>query len=158
MRARELAVEYPTVTPGTSALDAARLLAEERLPGLLVVDSRRHTVAVITGSQLLRYIIPHHVQDDPALARVYDEHHADRLCARLDERRVADLLSEKRKPLPVVDADATAMEIASVMAGTRSPMVAVSGEADRADAPVIGVVTAAELLERLLPGRPGTAT
>ncbi|WP_157431109.1 hypothetical protein [Actinomadura macra] len=50
------------------------------------------------------------------------------------------------------------MEIASVLAGTRGPMVGVSGEADRADAPTIGVVTAAQPLERLLPARPGSAT
>ncbi|WP_344904789.1 CBS domain-containing protein [Actinomadura meridiana] len=155
MRARELAVEYPTVTPDTSALDAVRLLAEQRLPGLLVVDSQGRAVAVITGSRLLRHIIPPHVRDDPALARVYDEHHADRLCARLGERRVADLLGAERGPLPVVDADATAMEIASVMSGAGSPMVAVSGEPDRVDAPVVGVVTAAQLFERLLPDQPG---
>ncbi|WP_308208016.1 CBS domain-containing protein [Actinomadura madurae] len=83
VRARDLAVEYPTVTPESSALDAARLLAGHRLPGLLVVDAENRPVAVIPGSQLLRYTIPHHVRDDPALARVYDERHADQLCSRL---------------------------------------------------------------------------
>ncbi|WP_141576754.1 CBS domain-containing protein [Actinomadura sp. WMMA1423] len=154
MRARDLAVDYPTVTPDSSALEAARLVAEHRLAGLIVVDPDRRPVAVIPGSRLLRAIIPAHVRDDPALARVYDERHADRLCARLGERSVADLLAEERRDLPVVDADATVMEIASVMAADRSPVVAVSGEADRTDAPMIGVVTVAHLLERLLPDRP----
>nr|WP_276515191.1 hypothetical protein [Actinomadura coerulea] len=76
------------------------------------------------------------------------------LCARLGEKSVADLLGEDRKALPVVDADATVMEIASVMAADRSPVVAVSGEADRTDAPMIGVITVAHLLDRLLPDRP----
>jgi CBS domain-containing protein len=151
VRARDLAVEYPTVTPESSALDAARLLAERRLPGLLVVDAENRPVAVIPGSQLLRHTIPQHVRDDPALARVYDERHADRLCSRLADRRVADLLAEERLPLPAVDADATAMEIASVMAASRGSVVAVSGAADRTDAPMIGVITAAGLLDRLLP-------
>ncbi|URN07299.1 CBS domain-containing protein [Actinomadura madurae] len=154
MRARDLAVEYPTVTPESSALDAARLLAGHRLPGLLVVDAENRPVAVIPGSQLLRYTIPHHVRDDPALARVYDERHADQLCSRLAGKHVTDLLAEERMPLPVVDADATAMEIASVMAAARSPVVAVSGEADRTDAPMIGVITASHLLDRLLPTAP----
>lgn len=154
MRARDLAVEYPTVTPDSSALDAARLVAEHRLAGLIVVDPGRRPVAVIPSSQLLRSIIPPHVRDDPALARVYDERHADMLCAKLGEKRVADLLVEGRRALPVVDADATVMEIASVMAADRSPVVAVSGEADRTDAPMIGVITVAHLLDRLLPDPP----
>ncbi len=154
VRARDLAVDYPTVTPDDSALDAARLVAEHSLAGLIVVDPDRRPVAVIPGSRLLRAIIPPHVRDDPALARVYDERHADKLCARLGDRTVADLLVEDRKALPVVDADATVMEIASVMAADRSPVVAVSGEADRTDAPMIGVITVAHFLDRILPDRP----
>ncbi|WP_141585038.1 CBS domain-containing protein [Actinomadura sp. WMMA1423] len=151
MRARDLAVEYPIVEPDSSALDAARLVAEHRLAGLIVVDSDRWPIAVIPGSQLLRYIIPPHVRDDPALARVYDEHHADRLCAKLAGKSVADLLAEERTALPAVDAQATAMEIASIMAANRSPVVAVSSAPDRTDAPMIGVITVAHLLDRLLP-------
>jgi CBS domain-containing protein len=151
VRARQLAVEYPIVTPDSSALDAARLLAEHQLPGLIVVDENRCPVAVLPGSQLLRFVIPRYVQDDPNLARVYDEEHADKLCAKLAGKRVADLLPDERKAPPIVDSDATAMEIASVMAGTRSPVVAVSGDPRRTDAPMIGVVTTAQLLGRLLP-------
>ncbi|TDD38008.1 CBS domain-containing protein [Actinomadura sp. KC06] len=138
MRARELAAEYPTVTPSDSAMDAARLLAAQGLPGL-VVDGRGRAVAVIPGSRLLRRIVPAHVRDDPALARVYDERHADRLCAGLADRTVADH-------------NATVMEIASVMAGSRGPVVAVTDDERRPEeGAVLGVVTAARLLERLLP-------
>ncbi|WP_433467498.1 CBS domain-containing protein [Spirillospora sp. CA-128828] len=152
MRARDLAIEYPTVTPDDTAMDAARLLAGRGLPGLVVVDDRRRAVAVVPGSRLLRQIVPPHVRDDPNLARVYDERHADRLCAKLADRTVADLLEDERTPLPVVDADATVMEIASVMAGARSPVVAVSDDERHPEkGAVIGVVTAAHLLDRLLP-------
>ncbi|GAA2127625.1 CBS domain-containing protein [Actinomadura napierensis] len=151
VRAGELAVDYPTVTVETSALDAARLLAEHRLLGLIVVDDRRRPKAVLPGSQLLGALIPQYVRDDPALARAYDEGHADRLCERLAGKRVADLLPAKRTPPPVVDADATVMEIASVMAGARSPIVAVSGDPRSTDAPMIGAVTVADLLTRVLP-------
>ncbi|NKZ03788.1 CBS domain-containing protein [Actinomadura latina] len=157
MRARELAVDYPTVTPADSALDAARLLADRGLPGLVVVDGRRRAVAVIPGSRLLRQIVPPHVRDDPTLARVYDEPHADRLAARLGDRTVAELLEGEQKPLRVVGPDATAMEIASVMAGARSPVVAVSDNEEHPEkGAVIGVITAADLLSRLLPA-PGDA-
>ncbi|MBE1530700.1 CBS domain-containing protein [Actinomadura algeriensis] len=149
MRARELAVQYPTVTPEHSALEAARLLAEHGLPALIVADARGRPVAVLPGSRLLRLLIPRYVRDDPALARVYDEGHADRLCAELAERTVADLLRHDEPPLPVVDADATVMEIASVMDQDRSPMVAVC---ERRGEPMLGAIAVPHLLTRLLPG------
>ncbi|TDD35273.1 CBS domain-containing protein [Actinomadura sp. KC06] len=99
MRARELAVEFPTVTPDSSAAEAARLLAENGLPGLIVVDERHHPKAVLPGTQLLRSVIPHYVRDAPTLARVYDEGHADRLCAHLAGKSVADLLGHERTPV-----------------------------------------------------------
>lgn len=152
MRARDLAAEYPTVTPADSALDAARLVAAQGLPGLVVVDERRRAVAVVPGSRLLRRIVPPHVRDDPTLARVYDERHADRLAARLTGRTVAELLEDEPMPLPVVGPDATVMEIASAMAGARSPVVAVSDDGRHpGKGAVIGVVTASHLLNRLLP-------
>ncbi|MFV2171659.1 CBS domain-containing protein [Actinomadura sp. LOL_016] len=148
MRARELAVDYPTITPDGSALDAARLLAEHRLPALIVADARSRPVAVLPGSRLLRLLIPQYVRDDPNLAHVYDEGHADRLCSRLAERTVADLLRRDKLPLPVVDADATVMEIASVMDQARSPMVAVC---ERRGEAMIGAIAVTHLLTRLLP-------
>jgi CBS domain-containing protein len=154
VRARQLAVDFPTVTPDTSALESARLLAEHLLPGLIVVDDKRHPVAVLPGSQLMRFVIPRYVQDDPNLARVYDELHADQLCAKLAGKRVADVLPEDHRPPPVVDADATAMEIATLMANTRSPLVAVAEDADDTEAPLIGVITVQRLLDQFLPPRP----
>jgi CBS-domain-containing membrane protein len=153
VRARQLAVEYPTVTPDDSALDAARLLAGQGLAGLVVVDERRRAVAVVPGSRLVRQIVPPHVRDDPALARVYDERHADRLAARLVGRTVAELLEDEPMPLPVVDPGATVMEIASAMAGARSPVVAVSDDEEHPEkGALIGVITAAHLLAHILPG------
>lgn len=149
MRARELAVEYPTVTPDDRALDAARLLAEHGLPALVVVDARGRPVAVLPGSRLLRRLIPRYVRDDPNLAHVYDEEHADRLGARLAEQTVADLLRDDESPLPVVDGDATVMEIACVMDQARSPVVAVR---ERGGEAMIGAVAVPRLLTRLLPG------
>ncbi len=143
------------MTPDDTALDAARLLAGQGLPGLVVVDARGRAVAVLPGSRLVRQIVPPHVRDDPTLARVYDERHADRMGAKLAGRTVADLLEPKRTPLPVVDSGATVMEIASVMAGARSPVVAVSDDEEHPErGAVIGVVTAAHLLDRLLPTAP----
>ncbi|MER6810225.1 hypothetical protein ABT299_13190 [Spirillospora sp. NPDC000708] len=43
------------------------------------------------------------------------------------------------------------MEIASIMAATRSPVVAVSTDPKGTDAPLLGVITVAQLLDHLLP-------
>lgn len=151
MLARTLAEPYPTVTLDSPAQDAARLLAERRLPGLIVVDGHGHPTAVLPGSQVLRHIIPAYVQDDPPLARVLDEESADRLCDAIAHRTVGDLLPrEPKTPLPVVHGDATAMEIAAVMAKMRSPIVAVV-EDESPTASLIGAVSVSHLLELLLP-------
>ena len=100
---------------------------------------------------MLRHLIPRYVQDDPALARVMDEDSADHLLDAIAARTVADLLpKESKTPLPVVDAAATVMEIAAVMARMRSPIVAVV-EDETPTASLIGAVSVAHLLELLLP-------
>ena len=151
MLARALAEAYPTVRLTTPAPDAARLLAERKLPGLIVVDDHDHPTAVLPGSQVLRRIIPGYVQDDPALARVMDEDSADHLLDAITGQTVADILPKDPKTqLPVVQADATAIEIAALMARMRSPIVAVV-EDDSPTASLIGAVSVAHLLELLLP-------
>lgn len=150
MQAHELARPYPTVQLDSPALDAARLLAEHKLPGLIVVNESGHPVAVLPGSQVLRFVIPRYIQDDPALARVLDEKHADRLCDALSGKTVAELLPRERTPLPVAAPDDTVVEIAAVMAGSHSPLVAVL-EARSKTAPLLGAISVADLLTRILP-------
>jgi predicted transcriptional regulator len=147
MLARELADDsFPTVSLDFDAAAAARLLAERRLPGLVVVDEHGLPHSVLPGSQVLRFVIPGYVQDDPTLARVYDERHADALTGKLAGVPVRTLLRAERTEPPVVDGKATSVEIAAVMARLHSPLVAVV-EHGR----YLGVVTVGRLLERILP-------
>ena len=159
MLAQDLATPYPTVRMDTSAREAAQLLAERHLPGLIVVDKDDHPVAILPGSQVLRLLIPTYVQDDPTLARVLEEKYADKICDVLDGKTVADMLpsDSDRKRLPVVAPDDTVLEIAALMAAHRSPVVAVVEARDR-KAPLIGAITTADLLERLLSGTAGSGT
>lgn len=159
MLAQDLAAPYPTVRMDTSARDAAQLLAERHLPGLIVVDENDHPVAILPGSQVLRVLVPAYVQDDPTLARVLEEKYADKICDVLDGKTVADMLpsdSDRRK-LPVVAPDDTVLEIAALMAANRSPVVAVVEARDK-KAPLIGAVSVADLLERLLAGTPSATS
>ncbi|MFG3101105.1 CBS domain-containing protein [Streptomyces sp. NPDC048182] len=149
MRARDLVEEYETVGLDDDALDAARLMAGHRLPALLVVDDDGAPKAILPASQMVKILVPQYVVDDPALAAVVDERHADRLCAALAGRKVRDCLS-KTIPAPVVAApDDTALEIAAQMAQQRSPLVAVV-DRDASGTRLLGVITASHLLERLL--------
>lgn len=149
MLARTMAEDYPTFGLDDEALLAARELARRRLPGVVVVDGSRRPVAVLPASQVLRFLVPHYVQEDPSLAGVFDEGTADRCAAKLGGQSVRHLLPppDKRTELARVDGDATVIECAAVMARLRSPLLVV------ADGDVVhGVLTASHLLEILLPG------
>jgi CBS domain-containing protein len=151
MRAGDLAEPFPTVSLSTQALTAARMIGEARLPGLIVCDDDGAPHTVLGGSQVLRFMIPQYIQDDPALARVYDEASSETLLGRLSDRTVSDLLPRRqdRDDLPVVDTDATTVEIAAVMARLHSPVVGVL-DGGR----VVGAVTVSRLFEHLFPDLP----
>ncbi|MEV0174713.1 CBS domain-containing protein [Streptomyces sp. NPDC050803] len=149
MRARDLAVEYETVSVDSGALEAARLMAEHKLPGLLVLDEHGEPKAILPASQMVKVLVPTYVIEDPTLAAVVDERHADRLCQALAGRRVGDCLSSKAEPPPIADPDDTALEVAALMARVRSPLVAVA-KRDKAGTQLLGVVTASHLLHELL--------
>lgn len=128
MRASDLAEQIPTVSRETGALDAARIIAQHRLAGLVVADEHGIPIAVVPGTQVLKLVVPRYVREDPTLAHVYDEKGADELCAALRERTVADLLDIKEirthKPPSVLPED-TLVEIAAVMVAEHSPIVIV---------------------------------
>lgn len=153
MRARDLAVEYQSVTLDTDALEAARLMAEQKLPALLVLDADGEPKAILPASQMIKVLVPEYVIEDPTLAAVVDERHADQLCAALAGRRVGDCLSSRAAPPPVAAPDDTALEVAALMARARSPLVAVA-DRDKEGLHLLGVITASGLLHRLLAVQP----
>lgn len=59
---------------------------------------------------------------------------------------MAELLPRECRELPVADPDATVLDVAAVMARSRSPLVAVA-ERNR---PLIGAITLDSMLDRLL--------
>jgi len=146
MHARDLAQPFPAVGLDSDALEAAQLMAERKLPGIVVChgDGSPHTI--LPGSQVLRFVIPRYVQDDEALARVIDEQTADEMFGGLAGKKVRDLLPKKEYELPVAKGEDTVMEVAALMARAHSPLVAVVE-----DGRLLGCVTVARLLERYLP-------
>jgi CBS domain-containing protein len=146
VRARDLVQPFPTVRPDSPVIDAARLLAGRDLPGLIVVDGGGRPVTVLPGTDVLRMAVPGYCQDDPALARVVDEAAADVFVHQLGARTVAQALPRPRRELPAVPDDATALEIAALMARAGSPLVAV---VDPGGA-LLGAITLDSLLDRVL--------
>ena len=146
MRAEDLDEKFPVVKIDSDALDAVRLLAEHRLNGLVVVtDSSETPYAVLPASQVVRFIVPGYVQDDPGLAGVFTESMADQAAAKLGGKMIRDMLPKQRQYVPVVDADDTIIEVAELMARVRSPLVAVVK-----DGRLHGVISASRLLAAAL--------
>ncbi|MFK0222314.1 CBS domain-containing protein [Streptomyces vinaceus] len=149
MPARDLAEPYPHVTTDGRAVDAVRMVAEWNLPALLVLDADGTPYAVVPGSQLVRQLVPEYVMEDPLLAAVIDERHADALAEDLAGKTVAEWLPRRTFKPQYVGPDAGTLQIAAVMARTHVPLVAVlerEGEGSR----LVGVVSAARLMRHLL--------
>jgi CBS domain-containing protein len=96
---------------------------------------------VLTASQVVRFILPSYVQEDPALAGVLTESVADHAAERLGGKSIRDVMPQQRQHIPVVDADDTIIELAEVMSRLNSQLVAVVKDGE-----LLGVVTASRLL------------
>ncbi|MGW3991956.1 CBS domain-containing protein [Amycolatopsis sp. NPDC004772] len=145
MHAVEMAEEFPVVDLDSDGLTAVRLLAEHRLPGIVVTDAAGCPQSILPASQVVRFLVPSYVQDDPSLAGVLDESMADRVADKLSGKPVRALLPEKPSELPRVQADDTIVEVAAIMARLRCPLVAVME-----DKQLLGVISASRLLELAL--------
>lgn len=139
-----MAEDFPVVDLDSDALDAALLLAEHRLPGL-VADGAGRPQSILPSSQVVRFLVPNYVQDDPSLAGVLSESMADRVADKLRGKKVRALIPPEAPELAVVNDDDTIIEVAAIMARLRCPLAAVlSG--DR----LVGVITASRLLHLAL--------
>ena len=130
MRASDLEVSLPLVRRETTALEAARLIAHERLAGLVVADDVGTPVAVVSSADVLGLMVPGYVLDDLSLAGVLDEAGADEMWARINERTIAELLDDEGvtvREITRIDADANLVELAATMVDTHS-QIAVVGE------------------------------
>ena len=144
--------DFPVVRSDSDALDAVRLIAQQRLPGLLVTNAAGAPWRILPASQVVRLLVPAYIQDDPSLAGVLSEITADRVAEKLRGKTVEQVLPKTHGALASVNADDTIVEVAAVMARERSPLVAVVSGGE-----LVGVITASRLLEIALesPGADG---
>lgn len=129
----------------SDAIDAARMLAEHSLPGLIVTDASGKLYGVLPTFELLRFILPRYVQDGLALAGVLGDSIADQATQNLAGKTVAEVLPAQLRHIPSVDAHDTVMKVAAQMMELRSPFIAVTK-----DGKLHGVITASRLLAAAL--------
>jgi CBS domain-containing protein len=151
--AHELAEPYTYVFTDDAAADAVRLLAEHKLPALLVVDRDDQPYAVVPASQLVGRLVSFDALHDPpaAAAAGVEARALHDVPDRLLGLTVATWLPRHRFTPPTVGPDASALDIAALMARTHMPLVTVM-ERDGDRAWLSGAVTAARLMERLIGG------
>jgi CBS domain-containing protein len=142
VRAEQIAEEFPVVSATSNALEAGRLMAERRLPGLVVTDVDGKPLTILPASQVVRMLVPGYVQDDPSLAGVLSESMADHIADAIGDKTVAEVLPKPVPEMPTVKFDDTIVEVAARMAHDRAPLVAVVDKGR-----LIGVITASRLLE-----------
>lgn len=141
MHAADVVETLPTARPDDDALTAVQMVIENNLPGLIVADDTG-VIGCLSSIDLLLAALPRYLQDDPGLARVFDEEHADRIAERLVGKRVRDILGEAVNPIPIARGQATVVEVAEQMVQSRTPVVLVQ----RQGGDTLGVVTANGLL------------
>ncbi|MFF0142544.1 TetR/AcrR family transcriptional regulator C-terminal domain-containing protein [Streptomyces sp. NPDC005227] len=87
MRARALAVEYETVCLDSDALAAARSMAQQRLPAVLVVDAEGTPKAILPATQMVRLLSTPLARRAPAVLRSDERVLALLQDAGLDDRQ-----------------------------------------------------------------------
>ncbi|MGA8329186.1 MAG: CBS domain-containing protein [Mycobacterium sp.] len=145
MRAEDLDEQFPVVPVDSDAADAARLLAEHNLPGLVVTDTDGRPHAILLASEMLRLVLPRYVQHDLTLAGVVGDALADDAGQNLAGKTVGDILPTKPRNIPSVDVRDGVIKVAAEMAQLRTPLIAVTQNGK-----LHGVITASRLLAAAL--------
>ena len=144
MRAEDLDEQFPIVDVDSDALDAARMIAEHSLPGLIVRDASHKPYAVLLASEVLHLILPRYIQDDLALAGVTGDALGDH-AQNLAGKTVGDVVPKAPKKIPSVDARDGVIKVAAEMARLRCALIPVTKNGT-----LHGVITASRLLAAAL--------
>jgi CBS domain-containing protein len=148
VRARDLAITYPSLAPDAPAQEAARLLAEEAVEGVFVQDQHGGLQGVVTDTTLLAFLLPRYLAEDRALVGVLGEDVADALWQRLRGRPVQELLSASPAGLAEVNGDDTLVKVAATLVRAGVSLVAVRAPGGR----LLGGITTSRLIRQLLGG------
>lgn len=130
MRAADLKIKLPVVRRDTTAIEAARLIAEGGRIGLVVADGAGVPVAIISAIDVMRLMLPGYILEDLSLANVFDEEGVNDLWQEIDGRTVGELLDDDEvavRDILTIDAAATLVEIAARMADAHTQIARITG-------------------------------
>jgi CBS domain-containing protein len=149
VRARDLAITYPSLTPTVPAEEAARLLGEEAVEGVFVQDEQGGLQGTVSDTTLLAFLLPRYLAEERALAGMLGEDVAGALWQRLRGRTVRDLLLAGAAGLGEVDGDDTLLTVAATLGRTGASLVVMRDE----DGRLLGGITTSRLIRQLLGAR-----
>lgn len=149
MHARDLVVPLTVVSVTSSVRDAARQLADQQAPALIIIDESGTAVGAVTATQLLRMALPGYLSQAPGLTRTYAEGSVASVIDECADRTVGSCLSGEPRTSLTVDAGSRLLEVAELMARADSPVVAV---VDSSQA-IVGAVTADAVMRALVQSR-----
>jgi len=128
MHAADIAAPLVVVDRSTPALDAIRLIAEQDLPGLVVSEHDGHPSVVVSGIDVVRYMLPDYLRGDLALTNTVGDAGVDDLRQELQGRSFGDLVDSDQVPVRdvlVVPPDAGLVELAARMVDGRTQIALV---------------------------------
>lgn len=125
-------------------MDAARMIAEHGLPGVVVADAARKPIAMILASEMLHFVLPRYVQADIALAGVVGDALSDH-AQNLAGKTVGDLLPRDPRRVPTINARDGVIKVAAEMSQQRCALIGVIE-----NGALHGVITASRLLAAAL--------
>lgn len=143
-RAMDLVSGVPSIGQEGSMYDAARLLAAEQSPGLVVVDAADRAVGIVSAEWVLQQAMPGRYRDDPPAGGALDLRGVAR--RELAGCSVGHFLWQERRELAAVEADASVWEVAATMARAHTPLVAVIDSRGV----LLGAITLNRLLDQLV--------
>lgn len=130
MRATDVLVSQPTVSPDQSVAEAGRTIAATGRIGVVVARRDGSPVGLITAVDVLKLALPDYLVRDPSLAATLDEAAVEEMSARLQAKTVGEFIADRAvtvRAVPEVDPDATLLEIAAVLVSAGSTIAAVTG-------------------------------
>lgn len=145
MRAADVMEPLHSARLDDALLPVLRMVAQQRLPGLAVVDEGDRVVTCLSTVDLVGLVLPAYLHSQPGLARVFDEQTADRSCILRVDSLLRAVVGEVVNRVPVARPHATVVELAELMARRNCALVLVKTD----DGRDLGVVTAHQLLGAL---------
>src|SRR3954454_18228053 len=95
MRASDIQVALPVVDRSTTAIAAARLIAQNHLAALVVADETGAPIGVVSSADVLGLLVPNYVRQVMSCACVLDEAGAEEMWEHAAGRSIGELLDDE---------------------------------------------------------------